>query len=253
MKRWKKICLSILIILFLLIGLAYGALRYFTYGASSEAQQALTATTEISITETNDVIILKNTKKQTTLPAVIFYQGALVEAESYSLWAKELAAAGYPVYLCKQPLNLPILATDFAQKVIKKYEIQDYVIGGHSLGGTAASRYAAEHLQDQHLKGVFFLASYPDTKGAIADTKLAVLSLTGTEDGVLNWENYQESKTLLPQSTIFHQLPDGNHAGFGSYGPQRGDNDTILADGQQQGWIAKEMLDWLQQAVNKKS
>lgn len=253
MKRWKKVCLFIFVSLLLLIGLSYGALKYFTYEPSREAQQAGEATAEISVTETSDVIILKSSKEPPSLPAVIFYQGALVEAESYSVWAKQLAEAGYPVYLCKQPLNLPILDTNFAQKIIEEYQIKDYVIGGHSLGGTAASRYATNHLEDQQLQGVFFLASYPDSKGTLADGKLAVLSLTGTDDGLLNWERYQESKAFLPQSTIFNQLDGGNHAGFGSYGKQRGDNDAALSNEQQQKWIAKEMLDWLQQVGSKKS
>lgn len=253
MKRWKKISLVTLSAFLLLIGIAYGALQYFTYGPSAEAQQALVPTTDIKVTETADVIILKSTKKQPELPAVIFYQGALVKAESYSIWAKQIAATGYPVYLCKQPLNLPILDTEFAQKIIKKYDIKDYVIGGHSLGGTAASRYAAKHLQDQQLQGVFFLASYPDAKGALDQSDLAVLSLTGTEDGVLNWDKYQESQSFLPQTTLFDSLDGGNHAGFGSYGKQRGDHAPTLSHTQQQDWIADQLLEWLQHSVIKKS
>ena len=67
------------------------------------------------------------------------------------------------------------------------------MIGGHSLGGVIASRYAAS--QKNGLKGVFS-ASYPDEKGSLAETNLPVLSLTASNDEVLNQGNYQAAKPI---------------------------------------------------------
>ena len=53
------------------------------------------------------------------------------------------------------------------------------MIGGHSLGGVMASRYANANMDDERLKGVYFMASYPDEKGTLSKTDLPVISITG--------------------------------------------------------------------------
>ncbi len=86
-----------------------------------------------------------------------------------------------------------------------------------------ASRFAANQLteNDNELKGVFFFASYPDEKGSLADQSIAVLSLSGSQDQVVNQENWQAARSLLPETTTFETIEGGNHAGFGTYGLQK--------------------------------
>lgn len=86
-----------------------------------------------------------------------------------------------------------------------------------------ASRFAANQLaaNDKDLKGVFFFASYPDEKGSLADQSISVLSLTGSQDQVVNQENWQAARSFLPESTTFQTIEGGNHAGFGTYGLQK--------------------------------
>lgn len=52
---------------------------------------------------------------------------------------------------------------------------------------------------------------------------LRVLSVYGSRDGVLNLGKYEEYQSNLPASASEAVLDGGNHAGFGSYGPQDGD------------------------------
>src|SRR3712207_8053657 len=54
----------------------------------------------------------------------------------------------------------------------------------HSLGGAIAAREAHQHHPKQ-LKGIFFLAAYPDVKGRLNRQRLPVLSIVGSRDGVL--------------------------------------------------------------------
>lgn len=187
-------------------------------------------------------LIFQGKKEQ---PAVIFYQGALVDNASYSLWAKTVSEAGYTVYLVKEPLDLAVISPNKAEKIIQENQLDSYVIGGHSLGGVMASRFAANHQTDDALKGVFFLASYPDKKGSLADFKGQVLSVTGTEDGVLNWDAYHDASQYLPKQTIKKEITGGNHAGFGSYGQQKGDHAAAINNDQQQEEVAATMIAWL--------
>lgn len=91
------------------------------------------------------------------------------------------------------------------------------------------------------------MASYPDQKGRLDQTKLPVLSLTASRDGVLNQEKWQAARKYLPTTTRFAEFKGGNHAGFGDYGHQKGDHRATVSDQAQQDWIARQLLNWLQQ------
>ncbi|CAM3201751.1 alpha/beta fold hydrolase [Lactiplantibacillus plajomi] len=179
-------------------------------------------------------------------PRVVFYPGALVEPKSYSLWAKRVAAAGYSVYIVHFPLDLAVLNANAAKSLTGTH---GYVIGGHSLGGTMAARYAHNH--PQQLKGVFFLASYPEAKGSLKKTSVPVLSVTASRDGVLNRTNYRKAAQWLPKQTVFQVINGGNHASFGSYGHQRGDHAATISNYQQQRAVSDLLIRWLKYQVKR--
>lgn len=62
---------------------------------------------------------------------------------------------------------------------------------------------------------------------------------------VLNWKNYQKGKKYLPKSTTFVSIKGDNHAGFGSYGDQRGDKKATISNQKQQRLIAQALIKWL--------
>lgn len=237
MKKWQKRLLWFFGIIVTVILIALFYLKTITYTPTTTAiESAEKATVE------NGTLAFKGDSKK---PALIFYQGALVENTSYSIWAKKVAEAGFPVYLVKEPLNLAVLGQNKAEAIIQSNHIKNYVVGGHSLGGVMASRFAAEQMKHNELKGVFFLASYPDEKGSLNSFQGQVLSLTGSKDGVLNWEAYNKAKKYLPEQTMYHEISGGNHAGFGSYGEQKGDKAAQVNNDEQQEWIANQLIDWL--------
>lgn len=145
------------------------------------------------------------------------------------------------------PFNMAVLAGNRAEEVLEEIPHSSYVIGGHSLGGVMASRFAANQLaeNDNELKGVFFFASYPDEKGSLADQSIAVLSLSGSQDQVVNQENWQAARSLLPETTTFQTIEGGNHAGFGTYGLQKGEVAADLPNEAQQEAIIEQMAAWL--------
>lgn len=237
-RTWiKKSLLVILLvgILFVLAGTVY--LKMNTY-APSEAALAVAKTGKSE----DQILFFEGEQGK---PAIIFYQGALVEKESYSLWAQEVAKAGYPVYLVATPLNLPVLQQNAAEAIIAEHQLTAVVMGGHSLGGVMSSRFVSSHL-DHAIKGVFFLASYPDEKGSLENFSGSVLSITGDRDGVLNQEAYQEAQRFLPDQTVYEVIAGGNHAGFGSYGEQKGDQSATITNEEQQTQISQLLIRWLE-------
>lgn len=240
MRKWHKWLIGIVVLLVGLSGAWAVAVHQLTYQPSKTAEQANQAATHKAY---GDYFPAAKAGK----PMVIFYPGALVAPQSYSIWAKQVAACGYPVAIVKMPLNLAVLSGNAADKVATSRA--GYVIGGHSLGGVMAARYAHNH-PSAKLHGVYFMASYPDAKGSLKHTGVPVLSLTASNDGVLNWAAWRKAKAYLPADTQYKQLSGGNHAGFGSYGAQRGDKPATISDAKQQHWIAAQMINWLKHTTN---
>lgn len=242
MKKWQKISISIGVALLVILLAGFFYIKNSTYQPTETAVQAATAAEK-----ERDVLFFEGEKGK---PTILFYQGALVENTSYSIWAEQVAAAGFSVYLLKQPLNMAILGQNNAEKIIDDKNIHSYIIGGHSLGGVIGSRFAHEHLADTGLKGVFFLASYPDKKGDLTSFDGGVLSITADSDDVLNEEKYTDAKEYLPANTIFEEITGGNHAGFGSYGKQKGDGQAEITNAEQQQLVGNMIIRWASQLAD---
>lgn len=122
MKKRTKILFAIIGALIVLMIGGWLYLRSQIYQPSQSATKvAKQATT------TEPQLYFKS--KLTTTPEVIFYPGALVEPDSYSIWAKRVAAAGFPVYIVRFPMDLAVLAPNKANQVQDKTN-RGYVIGG---------------------------------------------------------------------------------------------------------------------------
>ncbi|HGD6982632.1 TPA: alpha/beta hydrolase [Streptococcus agalactiae] len=203
----------------LAILLAIGMTIYFnTYQASPLARR-------IAKTATNHKNYLLFRSKGKVKANIIFYQGALVEEEAYSQLARDLADKGYNTYILKTPLNLPVLSPYKAKTIIDQNHLTNVYLAGHSLGGVVASQNA----KVAPVRGLILLASYPSSKSDLSHKKLRVLSITASNDHILNWEKYVEAKKRLPNSSTFRTIVGGNHSRFGNYGHQKGDGKATLS------------------------
>ena len=159
----------------------------------------------------------------------IFYPGGKVKKESYAPLLNKLAENGIDCYLVDMPFNLAILNINAANRVINNYQYESWYIGGHSLGGATASMYLSKK---DKLSGLILLAAYPTKK---INNNIKVLSIYGTEDGVLNLEKYNKNKKYWNDLTQEIIIEGANHAQYGNYGHQKKDNKaTITREEQQQ-------------------
>ena len=120
-------------------------------------------------------------------------------------------------------------------------DITDWYIGGHSLGGAMAASYAAKHTDE--LDGLVLLAAY--STADLTDSGLRVYSTYSSEDGVLNREKYEADRINLPQDTTETVIDGGCHAGFGSYGAQKGDGAPVISAEEQQQQTADALAAWM--------
>ncbi len=206
------------------------------YPASDRALAAMTSTEDDSVSVTVTELFDNATvfSSETPAAALILYPGGKVDHAAYAPLAQSLARRGILCVLMEMPLRLAVLDTNAADGVIEAVEKQyptvtSWYIGGHSLGGTIASGYAAKHV-DEYV-GVVLLGSY--TSSDLSETNLRILSIIGSEDGVINRDRYEESKGKLPDGFVEEIIDGGNHAGFGDYGAQDGDGASTLSDGEQ--------------------
>ena len=85
-------------------------------------------------------------------------------------------------------------------------------------------------------------ANLSATAAAIAENAYAAY---GSEDGVLNREKYEADRTNLPQDTTETVIDGGCHAGFGSYGAQKGDGAPVISAEEQQQQTADALAAWI--------
>jgi hypothetical protein len=157
----------------------------------------------------------------------IFYPGGLVDEVGYAPNARAIAAAGYLVVIPPMPLNLAVLAPDAAAEIIAAYpQITHWAIGGHSLGGSMAAAFALNN--PGLVDGLVLWASYPAGSSDFSGTGLLVTSIYGTLDGVATSQEVEASSSLLPVGTTWVPIQGGNHAQFGWYGVQKGDNPAAI-------------------------
>ena len=155
--------------------------------------------------------------------AVIFYPGGKVEALAYIPLMEHLAQEGVLAVLMPMPFNLAVLAKDAAAGIPEQFpEVESWYMAGHSLGGSMAASFAGENTA--WVDGLILLAAY-----STDPVDVPVLSICGSEDGVLNMDKYDKYRSNLAELTEV-VLEGGNHAGFGFYGPQEGDGAASITN-----------------------
>ncbi len=196
-----------------------------SYPAFDDALLALESDDEVVVVDDGDVVFTPRAAARST--GVVFYPGGLVEPEAYAAVLHTLAATGTTVVLVRMPSNLAVLAPGAALRVVEEVSGPEaWVVAGHSLGGAMAAQVVSDN--PTSFAGVGLWAAYaPDGKD-LRGHGLAVTSITATEDEVLAPEAYEAGRALLPTDTVFVSISGGNHAGFGSYGPQDGDGTATL-------------------------
>jgi hypothetical protein len=195
-----------------------------------QALAALEAGDSVSV-QVNDSIVFTPTEFEPET-GLIFYPGGRVDYRSYAPVLREIAVGGYLVVLVPAPLNLMVFNPNAADTIIPQYpQIEHWAVGGHSLGGAMAAQYAGSHTDK--VGGLVLWASYPASNNDLSESGLNVLSIYGTLD-MGGMEPFDESRALLPADTTWVVIEGGNHAQFGDYGFQPGDNPAKISATDQQ-------------------
>jgi hypothetical protein len=242
-KRWWLILIGVL--LAAIIGfVAWGSI---IPAPMPEALAALQSDSQVTVT-TEPWLVFQPTQTTPTTGFII-YPGGRVDPRAYAPQAHAIAEKGYLVVIVPMPLNLAVFGVGQAASVIQAYpEIEKWVIGGHSLGGSMAASYAYNHT-DQ-IDGLVLWASYPANSNNLSSSTMKTSSISATLDGLSTPEKIAASHSLLPADTTWVVIEGGNHAQFGWYGDQPGDNPATISREEQQAQIVQSTLDLLNSVSN---
>ena len=236
----KKWCVTLILLAVSLLLLGACAIYLGDYYRADTAASAAFGTAQDITRETleDGTLVFLPQNADTGL---IFYPGGKVEHTAYVPLMEALAARGILCVLVEMPFRLAVLDVSAADGVQEKYpQIQSWYIGGHSLGGSMAASYLEQNAA--RYAGLVLLGSY--STADLSDTALAVLSIYGSEDGVLNREKYDACMGNLPENTVQIVIEGGNHACFGVYGEQKGDGTASITGAEQITRTACEIADF---------
>ncbi|MDR2999529.1 MAG: alpha/beta hydrolase, partial [Microbacterium sp.] len=177
--------------------------------ADAEANPALT------IDDAPEGIVLSPADGDSDI-GLVFIPGAKVQPEAYIAKLQDLAAEnGITVVITRPWLNLAFFDLRGLDAFTSAAPgIDTWMVGGHSLGGVRSCQLAPD------ADALVLFASY--CANDLADSRLPVLSLSGSEDGLSTPQKIADARELLPADAEMVEIDGASHASFGDYGPQAG-------------------------------
>lgn len=230
----KKLKIGIILFVIIFIG-GFFVYAQFYYHAEKTATDYINGTEDVNVTKISNGLFLDGYGNDT---AIIFYPGAKVEYTSYLPLFMNLSSKGIDCYLVEMPFNLAFFGINSADSIIENSNYSHYFMAGHSLGGAMASSYVNK--TDNDINGLIYLSSHSSV-----GIDVPVLSIRGTNDGIINLTSYQKSKSLMKNNYTEILINGGNHAQFGYYGNQSGDGQASITAKSQQDQSADAIMKFI--------
>ena len=186
----------------------------------------------LNIELTDNMLVVRNPKRGDLKQkiGIIFYQDNRIDGECYLPLMKKLALLGYDCFLPVALGNQTYLNVEGAETVIRKYEsIKIWALVGHSSSCHPASQYTAE--KPEKVQGLIFLGGYSGFD--LSASNVAVLSILGSNDSVVNRNGFEKSKELLPKDAVFENIEGANNSGYVDTSLIFGDSESSISFDQQ--------------------
>jgi predicted esterase len=197
--------------------------------------------TEQMSRSSDSVLVEINPDQMVFTPAVdtsgvglVFFPGALVDADAYIPLAREVAEFGFKAVIQELPWRMAPLASHrellFDQTrhlIISEQTRRHWIVGGHSKGGALAAEFAAGNASI--LSGLLLVGTTHPRERAMSQLTIDVVKISGSNDGLASPEEVEQFRPLLPAGAEFIQVEGGNHAQFGWYGWQLGDKSASIS------------------------
>ena len=180
---------------------------------------------------------------------LIIYPGGMVDPNAYAPMAHRLAREGFPVRVVKLPWRSAVLESqrellfDRTEEMLSSNPPVRWALAGHSRGGALATQFIQE--RGLRVTALVLIATTHLRDFDLSKLGMPVVKIYATNDGVATHGEMQKNADLLPPDMRWIGIAGGNHAQFGSYGPQLGDGRATISRQRQQ----EELLVALREAL----
>lgn len=178
--------------------------------------------------------------------ALMFLPGGSVDPEAYAPMARTIAELGHAVYIVNAP-PIGLFGSGDDTTIDRAREIvsaggpdRRWVLGGHSRGNAVAVRMVAA--EPERFAGLVLLGTTHPRRDDLSECGLHVTKIVASLDGVARPEAMEPSRAFLPPDTTWITIEGGNHAQFGWYGDQPGDQEATLGREEQQAAVVQAIL-----------
>ncbi|WP_439693032.1 alpha/beta hydrolase [Curtobacterium sp. SP.BCo] len=169
---------------------------------------------------------------------IVFIPGAKVDPYAYMATFRQVVAAGTTVVITKPTLHLAFFDTrPLATFEAHAPDVSTWAVGGHSLGGVRACQLAPD------ADGLLLLGSY--CANDISRSYIDVLSVSGSRDGLSTPAKVSAARHLLPSTATMTEIDGSNHADFGAYGDQPGDDTATISRSDARQQISAAIEEWV--------
>ena len=208
----------------MLVLVVVGTLAWTQIGVMSaepEPLETVRENTALTVTDAEEGIVLAPADGGSEV-GLVFIPCAKVDPWAYAAILQGLAEDGVTVVITRPWLNLAFFDPRGMDAFTSAApEVDVWAVGGHSLGGVRACQLAPD------ADALVLFASY--CANDLSDSRLPVLSLAGSEDGLSTPEKIADARDLLPSDAELVEIAGASHASFGDYGPQSGDGTPTIS------------------------
>lgn len=218
--------------------------QFYSFQSKGVDESLLQNSVTIKVEESSDFYSFEPVKRFEKV--LIFFPGAMVDPKAYVPLCRKIAENDIKVYLIKMPWRLASQGYNLPKELkLLADSSKTYILAGHSLGAKMAAQFVYENpnLVDQ----LILIGTTHPRDISLADSKIPILKIYGSNDGVADEESIIKNKSKLPATTKFVKINGSNHSQFGYYGFQLGDNSASISREQQQVETLQHILAFINQ------
>jgi hypothetical protein len=215
---------------------------FYSYQSKGVSESLLQDSNEIKVEQSRDYFLFTPVKESKDV--VIFYPGAMVDPKAYVPICRKISDNNIKVYLIKMPWRLASKGYNIPKQLrLFTDTTKTYILAGHSQGAKMAAQFVYENpaLID---KLVLIGTTHPRDL-SLAHSKIPIMKIYSSKDGVANEKGVMDNKSKLPATAKFVKIEGANHAQFGYYGFQLGDNPATISREQQQTETLKQVIEFI--------
>jgi len=217
---------------------------FYSYQSKGVDKAFLQSSETIKVEQSSDFYSFEPVKAFKEV--LIFFPGAMVDPKAYVPLCRKIANNNIKVYLIKMPWRLASKGYNIPKELnLFSDTTRIYILAGHSQGAKMAAQFVYEN--PTLIDKLILIGTTHPRDISLASSTIPIMKIYGSKDGVADEKSIMDNKPKLPATAKFVKIDGANHAQFGYYGFQLGDNTATISREQQQAETLKDIMEFVKQ------